>query len=288
MENASSGTNNGKKPSRLPKRIILVRHGESEGNVDKNIYAITPDHKVQLTEKGKEQSKKAGEMIRGLVCDSRNSGKGKVYFYVSPFLRTRETLKEIGAAFSSSEIIGVREESRVREMDYAKFHNTEKMDEYKKERERYGKFFYRFPGGESAADVYDRVSGFIESLWRDIDMDMISYGANDDINLIIISHGLTIRVLLMRLFRWTAEQVDNLTSPKNAEVRIMELGHEGEYSLALHHDDQTLEKWGLSPEMIANQKLRAYPPKVDLDKRVFSTNYFDHLANIFNLDVKKK
>lgn len=34
------------------------------------------------------------------------------------------------------------------------------------ERADYGHFFYRIPNGESAADAYDRVSGFNESMWR--------------------------------------------------------------------------------------------------------------------------
>ncbi len=34
------------------------------------------------------------------------------------------------------------------------------------ERADYGHFFYRIPNGESAADAYDRISGFNESLWR--------------------------------------------------------------------------------------------------------------------------
>ena len=29
----------------------------------------------------------------------------------------------------------------------------------KEMRNRYGRFFYRFPDGESAADVYDRITG---------------------------------------------------------------------------------------------------------------------------------
>ncbi|CAN4092555.1 unnamed protein product [Withania somnifera] len=260
MGNANSRT----KQRGLPKRIILVRHGESEGNSDKKFYTTVPDHKVQLTEKGKEQARKAGELIRRVV------GNNKVYFYVSPFLRTRETLKEIGTAFDSSDITGVREECRLREMDYAKFQNTEKMEEYKKERERYGKFFYRFLNGESAADVYDRISGFMESLWRDIDMDRIPQCAKGNLNIIIISHGLTVRILLMSMFSWTAEQVDSLISPKNGEVRIMEIGHEGEYSLTFHHDDETLRKWGLSPQMIDDQKQRAYGPKPDLHKSYFT------------------
>jgi len=30
-------------------------------------------------------------------------------------------------------------------------------------RQLYGRFFYRFPNGESAADVYDRITGNIDT-----------------------------------------------------------------------------------------------------------------------------
>ena len=33
---------------RLPKRIILVRHGESLGNVDEQYYENTPDWKIPV------------------------------------------------------------------------------------------------------------------------------------------------------------------------------------------------------------------------------------------------
>ena len=39
------------------------------------------------------------------------------------------------------------------------FQDRERMRMEKKVRLRYGRFFYRFPDGESAADVYDRVTG---------------------------------------------------------------------------------------------------------------------------------
>ena len=32
-----------------PRRIILVRHGESQGNVDDAIYETVPDHALTLT-----------------------------------------------------------------------------------------------------------------------------------------------------------------------------------------------------------------------------------------------
>lgn len=37
------------------------------------------------------------------------------------------------------------------------------------ERLRYGRFFYRFPSGESGADVYDRITILENHLLRDID-----------------------------------------------------------------------------------------------------------------------
>ena len=34
----------------LPKRIILLRHGESEGNVNKEVYERVPDNALELTQ----------------------------------------------------------------------------------------------------------------------------------------------------------------------------------------------------------------------------------------------
>lgn len=146
----------------LPKRIILMRHGESAGNIDQGAYATTPDHKIPLTEEGRAQAREAGRKMRALI--STHSGVGacaenwRVYFYVSPYARTRTTLREVGKGFSRRRVIGVREECRIREQDFGNFQVEERMRVVKETRERFGRFFYRFPEGESASDVYDRVS----------------------------------------------------------------------------------------------------------------------------------
>ncbi|XP_059288912.1 phosphoglycerate mutase-like protein AT74 [Lycium ferocissimum] len=148
-------------PKCLPKRIILVRHGESEGNKDDAMYTVTPDYRIPLTPKGIGQAKEAGSRIFNVVSDNGTSDNWKVYFYVSPYVRTRSTLREIGRAFSRRRVLGVREECRIREQDFGNFQVAERMKVIKETRERFGRFFYRFPEGESAADVYDRVSSKI-------------------------------------------------------------------------------------------------------------------------------
>ncbi len=69
-----------------PNRIILVRHGESQGNVNRSMYTTTPDSQVQLTARGFEQGLAAGEQLRGIVGDE------SVSFLYSPYMRTRQTL----------------------------------------------------------------------------------------------------------------------------------------------------------------------------------------------------
>lgn len=263
----------------LPKRIILVRHGESQGNLDMAAYATTPDYKIPLTALGVEQARAAGRRIRQVVSEGGQAADWKVYFYVSPYERTRSTLREIGRAFSKRRIVGVREECRVREQDFGNFQVEERMRIVKETRERFGRFFFRFPEGESAADVYDRVANFMESMWRDIDMKRFGQVDNSDTNLIIISHGLASRVFLMKWFKWSVDQFERLNNPGNCDFRVMQLGPGGDYSLAIHHTLEELQQWGLSPEMIADQQWRATVNRGNWNEDCswYLSSFFDNL-----------
>ena len=43
-----------------PRRIILIRHGESLGNIDEVAYTTTPDWKIPLTRRGRAQAADVG------------------------------------------------------------------------------------------------------------------------------------------------------------------------------------------------------------------------------------
>lgn len=53
---------------RQPKRIILIRHAESIGNVDSSVYAYMPDNKLPITECGKQQA-----YVSSACCDHNYS-----------------------------------------------------------------------------------------------------------------------------------------------------------------------------------------------------------------------
>ena len=50
-----------------PENIIILRHGESEANIDKGLYETNPDHLMKLTDKGKNQCIECGESLKALL-----------------------------------------------------------------------------------------------------------------------------------------------------------------------------------------------------------------------------
>jgi len=96
-----------------PKRIILIRHGESQGNQDSKIYSSVPDHAIGLTEKGREQAHHCGEELKKIIGTNET-----VICFVSPFRRSKETCQLICEAFPKGKILKVREDPRIREQEW--------------------------------------------------------------------------------------------------------------------------------------------------------------------------
>eukprot|EP00967_Tisochrysis_lutea_P088016 scaffold124639_cov31-Tisochrysis_lutea.AAC.4 len=97
--------------SSRPERIILVRHGQSDGNANRRAYERTPDSQIALTDVGYAQGVVAGLQIRKLV------GNESVRFYYSPYLRARQTLLAVLKAFDS-QTVELSTEPRLREQDF--------------------------------------------------------------------------------------------------------------------------------------------------------------------------
>lgn len=202
----------------LPERIILVRHAQSEGNVDNMAYTYIPDPQVPLTETGRAQAKAAGQKIKRSVEAAIGSSDYRLFFYTSPYKRSLQTYEGICQAFSSQQVKGVQEEVQLREQDFGNFQDQDGIKREKAERLRFGRFFYRFPNGESGADVYDRITIFEDHMIRDINAGRFS----NNTSLVLVTHGLALRIFLMRWFHWTVDQFLNVFNPGNAEPLVLE------------------------------------------------------------------
>lgn len=196
----------------LPDRIFLVRHGESDGNLDATVYSGVPDHKVQLSEKGQQQAIAAGQRIKQVLEEDCAGSAYKVFFITSPYVRSFQTYEGVRSVFDDSHVLGMREEVQLREQDFGNFQNPDRMACDQDERRKFGRFYYRFPNGESGADVYDRVTLFMDHVVRDMNAGRFA-GAN----LVLLTHGLTLRIFLMRWFHWSVDQYHQVYNPPNAE-----------------------------------------------------------------------
>ena len=97
--------------------------------------------------------------------------------------------------------------------------------------DKFGRFFFRFPaGGESGADVFDRVSAFTGSFIRD--MEQLGVDQARDATAILVTHGITSRLFVMKWFHWSVDEFEALHNPPNCGLLHMKRTPSGVYELA--------------------------------------------------------
>ena len=226
----------------LVKRIFLVRHGQSMGNVDKTIHQTTADHAIPLSEEGKLQAVRAGEFLgawfQRLEDAPIGTGTLRPRLWTSPYLRTRQTSDGIEQGIdklpssiatprheSVSRILDRREDIALCEQQFGLFDGIPDEDlplrypdahaHYRKQEEFEGRFWARMPMGESRFDVAMRVHQAFGTWQRDAEKHDIDH-------LIVVSHGVTIRAILMRWLHLPFEWFETERNPKNCSVRLIE------------------------------------------------------------------
>ena len=105
----------------LPAKIILLRHGQAEHNLDHTILEEDnperkPDNLCELTSLGREQALKAGMRIRELL-----GNRGVISVIVSPFERTQQTLYALQQELGNVSVRRVHIDPRVREQEFGNF-----------------------------------------------------------------------------------------------------------------------------------------------------------------------
>ncbi len=210
-------------------RIFLIRHGQSLGNVNDNIYADVQDHNVPLTDIGREQSRAAGKFLKEYFASRKDlkNKKKHVRVWYSPFKRAVETKDELLNVFGSEHIEAVRENHILREQNFGIFSDIpneedqkkkfpEEFKKYQRCRDTNGKFYAVPPDGESRAEVADRMQIFVSQLIRKHEED----GVED---FFIVAHGVTNRAFEMvfmpgRDVAWFEKE----PNPGNCDIMMIE------------------------------------------------------------------
>ena len=219
-------------------RIFLVRHGQSEANLDKTVNARLPDHKIELSPEGQTQAASVGEYLARTLADARH-----LRILCSPYLRARQTSAGIERALAAAAInFDKREAIELRELQFGLFDGIADEDlakrfpleyeHYEKHKRFEGEFFAPMPLGESRCDVADRVKGVFGTILRDASADR----PNRITDFIVVSHGVTIRCFRMQWMHYTWEWYEREKNPANCSAQLIEARDGGGYTDRLVFD----------------------------------------------------
>ena len=186
-------------------QLLLVRHGESEGNVAATlahqagahvIQVPARDADVELSDTGRQQALALGQFLAGFPDESR------VVVWSSPYVRARQTAELAVTTGGWQTPVLIDERLRDRELgilDMLTSLGVEARLPEEAERRRWlGKFYYRPPGGESWADVVLRLRSLLWDLDRRHPGQSVMLVCHDAVILLIryVLEGLTESELL--------------------------------------------------------------------------------------------
>lgn len=83
--------------------------------------------------------------------------------------------------------------------------------------------------------MFDRVSDFLGTLMRDFEK------TDFPPNVVIVTHGMALRLFLMRWFHWTVEQFEEVLNPTNCQVLLMEKATHGKYGIMTPMQTQVVQ-----------------------------------------------
>lgn len=190
--------------------LYFIRHGLSEGNINKLIYSEKRDCEVELAEEGREQSKNIVNSLKDLNV----SNKDCYGIWYSPYVRTVQTkdiFKESIVAVNHR-LIFEKSNPLLREREWG---DLQELSNKKALSDYFFNFYHRPKDGESFADVYQRVALFHRYLLDSVKND------KDVKNHYVISHGEFLKVYMMFLLNWSVDEFDKYKTPRNAQVYHM-------------------------------------------------------------------
>merc|ERR1712110_1110161 len=136
---------------------------------------------------------------------------------VSPFERTLQTARNIQQVLEG-QVVQTEKDPRIREQEFGNLQGDE-FATYRKEQKTVGRYFYRFPTGESGADVYSRVKN-----WWDTSILQLNLRPRYDQvdNVVVVAHGLTLRFILMQLYMWSVNTFHTVFNAGNCEMYVLQ------------------------------------------------------------------
>lgn len=202
----------------LPLDLILVRHGQSEGNAAKRL-SEKGDHSAysetflkrhsgsyRLTALGREQAIKTGLWMRENLCNETGFDR----YYTSEYIRAKETaglLNLSNAEWLTDPYLTERDWG---DIDIVPENERQQRFGSALEMREIEPFFWRPPNGESFMELCLRIDRVLDTFHREC----------SDMRVIVVCHGEVMRAIQIRLERLSQQRFRELILSSKPEDRI--------------------------------------------------------------------
>jgi len=196
-------------------KLFLVRHGQSQWNLENR---FTGWRNPDITEKGKEEAKKAGQLLKNEKIDVAFTSVLKRAIYTLDIILEEGGFKDIP----------ITQNKALNERDYGDLSGKNKAELAKEVGEEQVHIWRRSydvapPGGESLKDTCERVVPYFE--------EHIKPELKSGKNVIITAHGNSLRALVMHLENLSPEEIlkreiatgDPITYVLDKDLKIEEI-----------------------------------------------------------------
>lgn len=175
-------------------KLVLVRHGESEWNA---LSLWTGWTDVDLSDKGREEAKKAGDSIKDIKFD---------YAFTSDLKRAKHTLDGILEVLQQKDL-PITVASEFKERSYGDLTGKNKWkikEEYGDEQFKKWRRSWDFPvpNGESLKDVFNRAVPYYNSNILPL--------IKEEKNVLIAAHGNSLRALIKQLENISDDEISSV------------------------------------------------------------------------------
>lgn len=233
-----------------PQEIWVVRHGQSAGNVARDLAEAAAGHRIDIAERdvdvplsdlGERQSDALGAWFASLPAAQRPT----VVLH-SPYVRATETANLVMRHLDRDDLC-VREDERLREKEFGVLDRltthgiAHDFPDLYEQRHHVGKFYFRPPGGESWCDVILRLRSVMDTIEREFAGERV----------LIVAHQVTVncfRYLFEHLTEAQILEFDRNGDVPNCSVTSYEFdpeaGKHGDLALRLVNFVAPLEETG--------------------------------------------
>lgn len=205
-------------------RIFLLRHATSTANLDPQIYSTTPDHVIPLVYPDSDpKAEAAAKVLAGFSLPV-----GDTCCWSSTYLRCKQTEAIVTGKVFGQEAPSLRRRVSflLREQEFGDWDGLtdeqiaarypEMWEKRRRLTDQQGRFYFRFPNGESRADVVQRMGIFLGKVHRS------HYHHH-----LIFLHGVTQRAFRMAWFDRAPDWFETEPNPTTASVLEIRRGPSG-------------------------------------------------------------